>query len=304
MKHRKSIINYRPIGTIAIISPRNYPFFIAFAQNCTALITGNSVIFKPSESASLVGLKIQDLFDNSGIPKDLIQTIIGDEELGSELVENKPDKIFFTGSTCTGKKIMLIAAKSLTPVNLELGGKDPMIILQDANIDFGTSAALWGSFMNSGQACASIKRLIIHESIANQFIESLKQKISHLRHGNSCGTDFEIGPLVNEKQKETFTRQILEAKKNGATIITGGEFSKDGRYYLPALVSGSNIEDLELFQEETIGPIVTFSTFRTIEEAIQKANNSHYGLAASIITRNTTLGEQLARRQEVGSIYP
>lgn len=159
MKHRQSRLNYWPLGVVGIISPWNYPFLLPFAQSCMALAAGNAVLFKPSEATPLVGLKIRELIENSGFPKDLFQILIGAGDLGAALVEQKLAKIFFTGSVTTGKKIMAAAANHLTPIKLELGGKDPMIVLQDADLDFATSAALWGGFTNSGQVCASTERI-------------------------------------------------------------------------------------------------------------------------------------------------
>lgn len=302
LKHRKSTIHFEPLGTVLIISPWNYPFLLPFAQICAALVAGNSVIFKPSEVTSLTGLKIQQLLDEAGLPSHILQTVIGTGTLGSALVEAKPSKVFFTGSVSTGKKIMSAASQNLTPVNLELGGKDAMIVLPDAPIDYATSAALWGGYSNSGQVCASVERLIVHESIAPQFIKSLADKIARLRQGQTHDSERDLGVTTYEKQKEVYQAQIAQAKAHGAQFIAGGEFSNDQRYLLPTLVTGKNIEELDIYREETFGPVIALTTFKSVDEAVQKANQNRYALLASVITKNLSLGNRIAMQLEAGTV--
>lgn len=302
MKHRASYLNYWPLGVITVITPWNYPFLLPMGELVMAVLAGNAVLFKPSEITPLIGLKIQEMFEEAGFPKGLITTVIGDGKTGAALIEHKPAKVFFTGSVATGKKIMRAASENLTPVNLELGGKDPMIILADADIDFATSAALWGAFSNSGQICASIERIIVHESIAVEFKSGLKAKLATLRQGLSQGGINDLGPITFEKQKDVYEAQIKQAQDRGAEFISGGTFSPDRRFLKPTIVSGKNIEDLDIYNEETFGPVVAITTFSSIDEAIEKANRSRYGLLASIITRNLSLAESIAKRLEVGTV--
>jgi len=296
MKHRSSYLNYWPVGTVVVIAPWNYPFLLPFIEIAMAVVTGNNVIFKPSEVTPVVGKKIQSLFEESGFPIDLVQTVIGDGTLGSALIDQRPGKIFFTGSVSTGKKIMAAAAEHLIPVNLELGGKDAMIILADANLDYASSAAAWGGFTNAGQACASVERIIVHESIAELFKTKLKLKLEKLRHGPSVLLQNDLGPITLEKQKLTYESQLAQAQAQGAEI-SGGKFMADRRYLEPTIVSGPAVESLKIYNEESFGPIVAITTFRTPAEAIRKANASSYGLLASVITR-----EQIARQLEVGTV--
>lgn len=296
MKHRKSVLNYWPLGTVAVISPWNYPLLLPFSQIAAAVMAGNSVIFKPSEVTSWVGLKIQELFARSAFPDHLVQTVVGDGALGAAIIENKPNKIFFTGSVSTGKKVMAAAAQHLIPVNLELGGKDPMIVLADANLDYATSAALWGGFSNAGQVCASTERLLLHESIAEPFLKLFREKIARLRHAE------DLGPATFEKQKQVYSSQIADAKSAGAEFLTGGDFDPSGNFLRPTLVTGDRIETLAIYNEETFGPVIAVTTFNSVDEAIRKANASRYGLLASVITRNRRLGEQVARRLEAGTV--
>lgn len=302
MKHRSSSLNYWPLGVIAVITPWNYPFLLPMSELVMAVLAGNAVLFKPSEVTPLIGIRIQELFEEAGFPKGLITTVVGDGSIGAKLVDAKPAKIFFTGGVSTGKKIMRAASEGLTPVNLELGGKDPMIVLADANLDFATSAALWGAFSNSGQICASVERAIVHQSIADSFKKLLKEKVAKLRQGPSVNALNDLGPITFEKQKNVYAAQIQQAKEKGADFLTGGSFSEDRRYLEPTLVTGDGIEAFDIYNEETFGPVLAITTFNSIDEAIEKANQSRYGLVASIITQNLGLGESIARRLEVGTV--
>ncbi len=302
MKHRSSYLNFWPLGVVTVISPWNYPFMLPMGDIVMALIAGNSVIFKPSEVTPLIGLKIQDICDEAGLPPDLIQTVIGDGTLGAALIQQKPNKIFFTGSVGTGKKVMAAAAEHLIPVNLELGGKDAMIVLSDADLDFTTSAALWGAFSNSGQVCASVERAIVHESVAEPFIAQLKEKLGKLRQGPSTGNENDLGSITFQKQAETYERQIAQAKQQGLNFVTGGEMSADKRFLKPTIVTGAQVETSELYKDETFGPTLAVTTFRSLADAVRKANDSRYGLLASVFTRNTPMGEQVAKQLEVGTV--
>jgi acyl-CoA reductase-like NAD-dependent aldehyde dehydrogenase len=302
MKHRKSYLNYWPVGVVAIISPWNYPFLLPFCEIISALVAGNAVIFKPSEVTPLVGLKIQDLCNEAGLPTYLLQTLLGDAALGAAIIQQKPGKIFFTGSVSTGKKVMTAAAEHLIPVNLELGGKDAMIILPDADLDYASSAALWGGFSNSGQVCASTERILIHERIAEQFLSLLKVKLAKLRQGPSLSSSNDLGPITYEKQKDTYAKQIDEAKAEGATFISGGDFSGDRRFLQPTIVTGPTVEKLSIYNEETFGPVVAVTTYKSVAEAIKKAIDSKYGLLASVITKDIKMGEEVAKQLAVGTV--
>ncbi|HTL12353.1 MAG TPA: aldehyde dehydrogenase family protein, partial [Bdellovibrionota bacterium] len=189
LQHRSSTLQYWPLGVVAVISPWNFPFLLPFGEIAMALVAGNGVVFKPSEYTPLVGLKIQELCEEAGFPPGIIQTVVGDGKVGAAIIDQKPNKIFFTGSVPTGKRIMEAAAKHLIPVCLELGGKDPMIVLADADLDYASSAALFGGFVNSGQVCASTERIIVHESVAKPFLDKLTVKLAKLRQGPSIGQD-------------------------------------------------------------------------------------------------------------------
>lgn len=296
LRYRKSFMTHVPLGTVAVISPWNYPFFLAFGDIAVAVLTGNAVVFKPSEYTSWVGMKIQELFDEAGFPDGLVQTCYGEGPLGVAIIDQRPAKIFFTGSVRTGKAIMKQASQYLIPVTLELGGKDAMIVLSDADLDYATSAALWGGYTNSGQACASVERLIVHESIAEEFAEELKNKIALL------SADSDLGVCTMDKQKQVYDEHLQEARSMGAEFVTGGILTQDRTRMIPTLVTGKNIEQTKIYNEETFGPVIAMTTFKSTQEAIQKANQSPYGLLASVITSNIALGEEIAREIQVGSV--
>jgi acyl-CoA reductase-like NAD-dependent aldehyde dehydrogenase len=296
MKHKKSTLNYWPLGTVVVISPWNYPLLLPWGEIIMALVAGNAVVFKPSEVTPQIGLKIQDLFDHIGLPEGLLTTVIGDGQLGAALIDQNPDKVFFTGSVATGKKIAARAGERLIPVCLELGGKDPMIVLPDADLDFASSAALWGGYHNSGQACASVERILVHDSQADAFKKLLVEKMQKLRVGD------EIGVTTLDRQKIVYDEQIKDARARGLTFEQGGEFSQDRTRLSPTLLSGEGIETSTVYNEETFGPVVPLTTYKNVEEAIRKANDNEYGLTASVITRDHAWGERVARELEVGTV--
>lgn len=296
MNYRKSTILHQPMGTIAVIAPWNYPFFLAFGDLVCALLAGNAVIFKPSEYTSSIAQKIQELFDEAGFPADILQTVYGEGDLGAAIIDQRPAKISFTGSVRTGKAIMKQASEYLIPVSLELGGKDAMIVLPDADLDYATSAALWGGFTNSGQVCASTERLLVHESIAQSFIEMLKGKLSLL----SSETD--LGVCTMDKQKLVYEEHLQDAKSRNLDFYTGGIMSADRVKMMPTLVGGKGIEDSKIYNEETFGPVIAITTYASTKEAIEKVNRSPYGLLASVISTNMSLAEEIARELQVGSV--
>jgi acyl-CoA reductase-like NAD-dependent aldehyde dehydrogenase len=296
MNYRKSVVIHQPLGVVAVISPWNYPFFLAFGDIVAALLSGNAVVFKPSEHTSLIAMKMHDLFEEAGFPVDVLQTVYGEGDLGSALIEQKPAKISFTGSVATGKSIMKQAANHLIPVCLELGGKDAMIVLPDADLDYATSAALWGGYTNSGQVCASTERLLVHESIAPEFIRQLKGKIEKL----SVETD--LGVCTMEKQKALYETHLEDARSRNLEFVCGGSLSDDRTRMIPTLVTGADVEGSRIYNEETFGPVIALTTFKSVREAIEKANHSPYGLLASVITKSISLGEEIASELQVGTV--
>ena len=227
---KKSRIVYEPLGPVLIISPWNYPLYQSLVPILSAFIAGNSIIFKPSEITPLYGF-IEDILEKTGFPQDAIQVVYGEAETGKKLIEAKPAKIFFTGSLETGKKIMALAAQHVIPVDLELGGKDPMIVFDDVNLEKAVNGALWGAFTNCGQACISVERLYVQRSIYPAFINSLQDKIARLKmnDGSACDTPanpLDLGAMTTERQVAVADDHVKDAVAKGAKVLAGGEKNK------------------------------------------------------------------------------
>jgi succinate-semialdehyde dehydrogenase/glutarate-semialdehyde dehydrogenase len=300
---RSSRIVYQPLGVVGIISPWNYPLAIPLGEVAMALMAGNSVVLKPSELTPFVGLKIGEVFQKAGLPENVLQIITGDGRTGASLVEAGVNKIMFTGSVATGKKIAEAAAKTLTPVVLELGGKDPMIVLEDANLETAAQAAVWGAFANSGQTCASVERLYVHEKIAPEFIERVVELTKKLRQNIGIENETEIGSMVSQKQLETVENHVGDARENGAQILTGGKRNENfsGAFYEPTVLTNVD-HSFRAIREETFGPTLPIMTFKTEDQAVKLANDSEFGLTASVWTKNIEKGKRIAEKIEAGTI--
>jgi succinate-semialdehyde dehydrogenase/glutarate-semialdehyde dehydrogenase len=299
---RSSRIIYKPLGVVGIISPWNFPWAIPLGEVVMALMAGNAVILKPSELTPFVGLKIGEVFKRAGLTEGLLQVLTGDGQTGAALVAAGVDKIMFTGSVATGKRVAQTAAQNLTPVVLELGGKDPMIVLADAEIEMAARAAVWGAFSNSGQACASVERCYVHESIAPQFLARVAAETESLRQG--LGTEeIEVGAMSSERQLKTVEEHVGDALARGARVVTGGRRPQqlDGPFYEPTILT--NVDHTMLvMREETFGPVLPVMTFETEEEAVRLANDSAFGLTASVWTSSPARGRRIAALLEAGTV--
>ncbi|MFV0389738.1 MAG: aldehyde dehydrogenase family protein [Pyrinomonadaceae bacterium] len=299
---RYSRIAYKPLGVIGIISPWNFPLSIPLGEVVMALMAGNSVILKPSELTPLVGEKIAQIFGVARIPKDVLQVVNGNGGTGAALVKANVDKIMFTGSVETGKRIAAEAANTLTPVVLELGGKDPMIVCKDANLEKASSAAVWGAFTNAGQACASIERLYVDETIAEKFTALVVEKTKNLKIGYGSDPETDVSTLSSVEQLNTVEQHISEFKKEGAKILTGGTRSDLGEAFYEPTVIAKVKNSMKPMQRETFGPTLPIVEFKTVDDAISLANDSEFGLTASIWTANTTRGKEFAEKLEFGTV--
>ncbi|MGD9630117.1 MAG: aldehyde dehydrogenase family protein [Pyrinomonadaceae bacterium] len=316
---RSSQIVYRPLGVVGIIPAWNYPFSIPLGEAAMALMAGNTVVLKPSELTPLVGLRIGDIFEKAGFPKAAVQIVSGGGETGASLVDAAPDKIMFTGSVATGKKIAAAAAKDLTSVVLELGGKDPMIVFEDANLELAAGAAVWGAFCNAGQSCSSIERLYVHESVAEALTRKIVEKTRGLRQGTGDREDVSVGPMSSERQLKIVEQHVAAFREAGAKIEIGGKRAETtvrtdaersaldkfdptiSLFYEPTVITGATNE-MRPMQEETFGPTLPIATFKTEEEAIRLANDSEFGLTASVWTRDHAKGERVAEQIDAGSV--
>src|SRR3989442_6741862 len=288
---RSSYEIYKPLGVVGIISPWNFPWATPLDEVVMALMAGNAIVLQPSELTPLTGLKIKDVFDRAGLADGLLQVVTGDGSTGAALVGSGVDKIMFTGSGDIGRRVAEAAAKYLTPVVLELGGKDPMIVLDDANVKNAARGAIWGAFANSGQACASVERCYVHESIADQFIKEVVAETKSLRQANlgsepgavvtgPAEESIDIGSMTSEQQLRTVERHVHEATARGAIALTGGE--RVGSSFKPTVLTNVNHE-MVVMREETFGPVLPIMTFKTDDDAVRLANDSVYGLAASVL---------------------
>ena len=314
---RSSKIVYHPLGVIGIIPAWNYPFSIPLGEAVMALMAGNTVVIKPSELTPLVGLKIGEILDKAGFPADCVQIVSGAGETGAALVEAAPDKIMFTGSVATGKKIAAAAAKNLTSCVFELGGKDPMVVFADANLELAASAAVWGAFCNSGQSCSSVERLYVDESVADKLTKLIVEKTRDLKQGVGTREDVSIGAMSSERQIKIVEDHVADFVSSGAKIEIGGvrspafrrpnaghEPPKGGTqnlFYEPTVITNVNNE-MRAMQEETFGPTLPIATFTNEEEAIRLANDSEFGLTASVWTRDKARGKRVAQQIEAGSV--
>lgn len=302
--HFRHWTEYHPYGVVLVIAPWNFPLFLAVPAIVAALVTGNAVIFKPSEYASLVGEYIGKIILESGIPDGVFQVLQGYGDVGAALIREKPDKIFFTGSVPTGKKVAIAAAEMLIPTTLELGAKDAAIVLEDADLDRAAEAIVWGAMMNAGQACLSIERVYAMRPIAESLMQKMKVAIEKYVHvGPGEHPDTTMGALTTEAQVKIVEMQVDEAVAQGARLICGGQrIQKDNhRYYAPTILTDVT-PHMRLLREETFGPVVAVIPVDSDEEAVRAANDSHYGLTASVWTSNQPRGLRIAKQIDAGHV--
>ena len=300
---RSSYVFYKPLGVVGIISPWNFPWATPLDEVVMALMAGNAVVVKPSELTPLSALRIGDIFKQAQLPEGLLAIVTGDGSTGGALVDAGVDKIMFTGSVNTGKRVAEAAAKHLTPVVLELGGKDPMIVLEDADLENAARAAIWGAFCNSGQACASIERCYVHESIADKFIDLVVKETRQLKQDKASVEQIDVGAMTNERQLEIVEDHVSDAVERGAEIRTGGHRLNDsqGWFHQPTVLTGVD-HSMKLMRDETFGPLLPIMTFKTDEEAVRLANDSVFGLTASVFTRDMARGRRLAEKIDAGTV--
>jgi acyl-CoA reductase-like NAD-dependent aldehyde dehydrogenase len=303
MKTKRGRLVREPYGVIGIIAPWNYPFSLPATETLAALITGNAVVLKPSELTPLVALELQKLLIASGLDPNLMQVVIGAGPVGGALLESDIDKVVFTGSVATGKRVGEAAARRLLPVVLELGGKDPMIVLEDADLEVASSGAVWASMMNAGQTCLSVERCYVQRSVYDKFLELCRQKIEKLRVGEGLGSEVEMGPLIHERQLQTVETQVNDAVERGARLLAGGRRMPElgTNFYAPTLLADVT-QEMRIMREETFGPALPVAAFDTDDDAVRLANDSEFGLAASVWTGNRKRGEAIAARIKAGTV--
>lgn len=297
---KKSRIYYEPLGVVLAIVPWNYPFYTGLIPCITGFMAGNAVILKPSEFTPLQGL-MESLFYKAEFHPHWIQVVYGDGKMGSDLINARPNKIFFTGGTETGKRIMKQAADFLIPVGLELGGKDPMVVFNDANVERATSGAMWGGFCNAGQTCTSVERCYVQSGVYDEFVEKMTEKTKRLTLGTDKDGNSDIGHITTDDQRKKITVQVNDALARGAKQLTGENWDKTSKY-IPPIVMVDVPNDSIMMQEETFGPVVPIIKFETEDEAIRLANDSEYGLSASVWGGDKAQVERVARAIVTGNV--
>lgn len=294
---------YEPLGVIGIISSWNYPLAIPMSQIIPAVAAGNAVVSKTSEITPRCGALIEELFRQSGFPQDLVAVVQGGADVGQALIESSPDKVLFTGSVPTGRRVAEACAKKLIPTVLELGGKDAMIVLADADLQTASSAAVWGSYTNGGQVCLSVERLFVDQAVSQRFAELCVEKTKKLRLGPGSDPATDVGPLIRPQHVERMSDLIEDAVARGARVLCGGNARPDlgPNFFEPTVVTDVD-STMNLFQAETFGPILAMQTVKDAQEAIRHANDSPFALGASVWTMDTKKGKSIARQLRAGAV--
>ena len=301
-KGRKLIVRYEPVGVVGVIGPWNYPLINSFGDCIPALIAGNSVLLKPSEVTPLTSMLMGEMLRECGLPEDVYQVVPGYGETAEALID-EVDFVMFTGSTATGKKVMARAAETLTPVALEMGGKDPMIVCSDADLRRAANAAVHYSLQNAGQTCISTERVYVEEPIYDEFVRLVTDRVRELRQGAPGGAgSTDLGAVISPPQADIVERHVKEAVDRGARVLTGGGRSDEHGHFFEPTVLVDVDHSMACMREETFGPTVPIMKVRDTEEAVRLANDSPYGLQASVWTKDASKGERLARRIEAGAV--
>lgn len=302
VKGKRLILRFRPLGLVGVIGPWNYPLTNSFGDCIPALAAGNSVILKPSEITPLTSQVLLDGLRRCGLPEDVLQVATGRGPAGSALVD-VVDMIMFTGSTRTGRKVAEAAARRLIPASLELGGKDPMIVLSDADLERAANVAAYYSMLNSGQTCISIERVYVEAAVHDEFVSKVTDKVRVLRQGRPTGPGtVEVGAMTFPPQVDTVEAHVRDAQDKGAKVLVGGHRgSGPGHWFEPTVLVDVD-HGMDIMREETFGPTLPIMKVRDADEAVRLANDSPYGLGASVFTRDTTKGEAIARRVQSGAV--
>lgn len=300
--NKRTVMQRKPVGVVGIISPWNYPLSIPFGEIVMGLMAGNAIILKTAAATPLVGDAINRIVSAADLPKGLFQQIVGSGgAVSTAMLENGIDKIFFTGSVDVGKQLMAQASKTLTPLSLELGGNDPMIVLEDADLERAANGAAWAGYQNAGQSCGGVERVYVQARVYDEFLRLLTEKTRALRHGVGQGFDVDMGCMTTQGQLNTVKRHVDDALAKGARIVAQSRpVGPQNGFFHPATLMVDTTDDMLLIQDETFGPIIPVMKFNTDEEAIAAANNSNLALTSSVWTKDLARGKHIAAQLESG----
>lgn len=301
--NKRSLVRYEPYGVVGVISSWNYPFAIPYSEVIMALLAGNGVILKTATETQMVGIALRDAIDSADLPNGLFQFInLPGKVAGDAFLKNGIDKLFFTGSVPVGKILMKLAADTLTPVSLELGGNDAMLVCEDADIDRAANGAVWAGLSNAGQSCGGVERIYVHEKIYDSFMQSLKEKVDMLKIGNPNDYDTDIGVMTTEKQLETVKLHLDDAVKNGAVLFAESKITDNSKNILTPKVLTNIDHNMLMMKEETFGPLLGVMKVKNMDEAIELANDSLFGLTGSVWSKHHKKAIKLGERIKAGSI--
>ncbi|MGZ8254284.1 MAG: aldehyde dehydrogenase family protein [Burkholderiaceae bacterium] len=299
----REVIAHEPLGVIANISAWNYPYFVGANVFVPALLTGNAVLYKPSEFATLTGLEIGKLLHLSGIPQDVFTVVIGAGEVGRAVLSQRVDGVFFTGSYATGARIAQDIGPRMIKLQLELGGKDPTYVCEDVDVAAAAASLADGAMYNAGQSCCAVERIYVHAKIHDAFVDTLVKEVQAFRVGDPTSEDTYIGPLTRAPQLDVLERQVADAKDKGAKLLTGGaRLPAPGNWFQPTVFSHVN-HSMELMREESFGPIIGIQKVGSDDEAIRLMNDTEYGLTAGVYTRDEARARRILAQVRAGSVY-
>jgi succinate-semialdehyde dehydrogenase/glutarate-semialdehyde dehydrogenase len=306
LKTKSAAFTYEPLGVVAVISPWNYPWSIPLGEVALALMAGNGVVLKPASLTALIGERIARAFERAGLPEGLLRVVHG-PGTGDALVKSSVAKVFFTGSVEVGRRVGEECSRQLKGAVLELGGKDPMIVLPDCNLEHAIGGALWGGLANAGQTCSGIERVYVMREVSERFIEGVVAGAQRLRIGDPLRWDTEIGPMVSREQFETVSELVDDALAAGATLRCGGPAAapdglQNGAFYAPTVLTGVTHE-MRIMREEIFGPVLPIVVVDSEDQAVALANDCEFGLGASVWTSDRSKGERFARELEAGMVW-
>ncbi|HWO23458.1 MAG TPA: aldehyde dehydrogenase family protein [Kofleriaceae bacterium] len=274
----RATISYHPLGVVGVIGPWNYPVFTPMGSIAYALAAGNAVVWKPSELTPLIAVKVAEIAAKTFALPDLLQVVTGAGATGAALARAAVDKIAFTGSAATGKRVMMAAAERLTPVLLELGGKDPMIVAEDADVEKAAEACVYGALTNAGQACISVERVYVADALHDQFVDEVVKQVRALKIG---GDDGHLGAMTSPAQVAIVRDHLEDAIAKGAKVLTGGPDAISGSYIQPTVLTGVD-HQMKVMRDETFGPVIPIQRVASVDEAVRLANDTSYGLGSSV----------------------